>query len=347
MHAPTISDIAKKAGLSVSTVSRVLNNKSQSHRISRDTAELIIKTAAEMSYRPNAVARSLRLKKTNTIGLVVPDISNPFFAHITRGIQRAAHGAGYSLVVCDTDEDLRQEVEHVNLLKGKGVDGLIVMPVGLSFDHLKEVYDRGVPIVLLDRCIDVLNATSVQVDNHDGAYQAVEHIIKCGHTRIAIIQGLSYTYTSSQRLRGYMDALMAGGVDVDEGLIVGSDFRQENGYIETKLLLRKEDPPTAIFATSDLITLGALQAIFEDRMRVPEDISLVSFDDIDFAPYLIVPLTTVAQPKELMSEIAVKLLVEQIGAHESVEPKKIVLKPQLTVRGSVKSIQGLKPKKLM
>jgi len=175
------------------------------------------------------------------------------------------------------------------------------------------------------------------VDNYQGAYDAVDYVIRSGHSRIAIIQGLPHTYTSTKRLEGYKDALKKHHIDVDSTLIVGNDFRKENGYIETKFLLNLEKPPTAIFATSDLITLGALEAIYEDKLRIPEDISLIAFDDIDFGPFLISPLTAVAQPREMMGEIAVKLLKEQIDNQTgSKEPKRIVLKPELIVRGSVK-----------
>jgi LacI family transcriptional regulator len=338
----TINDIARKTGISVSTVSRVLNKKTANYRISKETEKLILKTAKELNYRPNQLARGLRLKKTHTIGLVAPDISNPFFAYVIKSIQTVAHKMGYSLVVCDTDENLELEIEHINLLRDKGVDGLIVMPVGQKYQHLENLQKEGIPLVLLDRCFDELNSHSVVVDNNKGAYEAVELLILNGHSRIAIIQGLPNTYTSNGRLRGYEDALTKYGIPIDEKLIVGNDFRRENGYIETKLLLKIEAPPTAIFATSDLITLGVLQAILEEGLSIPEDISLVTFDDIDFAPFLICPLTAVTQPKEIMGEIAVKLLVQEIKSKGKLEPNRIVLQPKLTVRNSVSPVVGPK-----
>ncbi|MCI0691424.1 LacI family transcriptional regulator [candidate division KSB1 bacterium] len=331
----TIHDIAQKAGISVSTVSRVLNNKTTKYRISRETEKIVLKAARELNYRPNQLARGLRLKKTQTIGLVAPDLSNPFFASIVKSIQSAAHKLGYSLVVCDTDENLELEIEHLNLLWSKGVDGLIVMPVGQKYQHLEQLLKEGVSLVLLDRGFDELKASSVLVDNFNGAFEAIEHLIGYGHVRIAIIQGLTNTYTNNGRVQGYKAALAKHGIPIDENLIVGRDFGKENGYIETKLLLKMNDPPTAIFACSDLITLGVLQALFEEGLSIPKDISLVAFDDIDFAPFLICPLTTVAQPKEVMGEIAVKLLAEQMKHQEKVEVKRIVLKPKFLVRNSV------------
>lgn len=336
--ASTLNDIAKKSGLSVSTVSRVLNNQSDKYRISKETEALVLKIARELNYSPNQLARGLRLKKTHTIGLVVPDISNPFFACITRNVQRFAYESGYSLVVCDTDENLELEIEHIDLLINKGVDGLIIMPVGQEFKHLENIQKNGIQLVLVDRCFDELDTSSVIVDNHRGAFEAVEHLIRNGHTRIAIIQGLPHTHTSNKRLLGYKDALNKYGIPIDENLIVGNDFRKENGYIEAKFLLTMKEPPSAIFATSDLITLGALQAVFEEGWKIPEDISLVAFDDIDFAPFLVSPLTTVSQPRELMGEVAVKLLVEQINNPEHKEVKRIVLTPKLVIRDSVKTL---------
>lgn len=338
MSVVTLNDIAQKAGVSVSTVSRVLNKKAGTHRISEETERLVLRTARELNYRPNQLARGLRLKRTNTIGLIAPDVSNPFFAYIIRRVQNVAHGYGYSVIVCNTDEDLKLEVEHVNLLYRKRVDGMIAMPVGLSYEHFEDVHRRGMPLVLVDRCYPGVDASTVVVDNYAGAFEAVEHLIQHGHERIALIQGLPGTYTNNERLRGYKDALISHGILVEKRLIVGGDFRQENGYIETKLLLNMEDRPTAIFATSDLISLGAMQAVYEEGLEIPTDISLVMFDDFDFAPFLRCPLTAVRQPKEIMGEMAVKILVECLKEGQQ-EVKHIVLKPNLVERLSVASLQ--------
>lgn len=336
--AVTLNDIAKKAKVSVTTVSRVLNNKNKKYRISDETQKLILKAAKSLNYRPNEVARGLRLKKTHTIGLIVPDISNPFFASVTRIIQTSAYKSGYSLIVCNTDENLKTEIEQVNLLRGKGVDGFIIMPVGTDSRHIKELKNDSIPLVLLDRCFDDIKTNSVVVDNYTGAYNAIEHLVKYGHKRIAIIQGLPNTYTNNARVKGYKDVLAKYGIPVDSKLIVGKDFRKENGYVETKILLNLEDSPTAIFTSSDLITIGALQAITEENLSIPDDISIVAFDDTEFAPYLISPLTSVNQPKELMGEIAVKILIEEIKAKGKLEKKRIILKPELVVRKSVRPI---------
>ncbi len=344
MTSATLNDIAERAGVSVSTVSRVLNKKAQRYRISPETEQRILKAAKELSYRPNDLARGLRLRKTNTIGLIAPDVSNPFFAYIIKRVQGVAHSMGYSLIVCNTDENLEQEIAHLNLLLRNRVDGLIAMPVGLRHEHYEDCVDKEIPLVLLDRCFDELSVRSVVVDNYGGSFEAMEHLIGFGHERIAMIQGLPGTYTNTARLNGYRDALEAHGLPFDDELVVGSDFRQENGYMETKLLLSMADRPTAIFATSDTITLGALQAIYEEGLSIPEDMSVVMFDDVDFAPYLRCPLTAVRQPKELMGEMAVKLLVDEIrGDRHGPHPagnSRVVLKPRLVPRASVTAPSG-------
>ncbi|MFO7446802.1 MAG: LacI family DNA-binding transcriptional regulator [Ignavibacteriaceae bacterium] len=331
----TLLDIAHKSGVSVSTVSRVLNNKAPKYRISQSTVELVMHAAKELNYHPNELARGLRLNKTHTIGLVVPDISNPFFAYITHVIQTQAYQFGYSLIVCSTNENITTEIEQIELLRRKGIDGYIIMPIGTKYKHIEELLNLNKPVVLLDRCIDQLNTNSVIVDNYSGASDAVEHLISLGHTKIAIIQGLPNTYTNNARVNGYKDVLRKHDIPINENFIVGNDFRKENGYIETKILLNLETRPTAIFSTSDLITLGVLEAIFEEKLHIPDDISIVAFDDIDFAPFLVSPLTAVKQPRELMGEVAVKLLIENIASKNKSERKRITLKPELVVRKSV------------
>ncbi|MCB0731734.1 MAG: LacI family DNA-binding transcriptional regulator, partial [Ignavibacteriae bacterium] len=332
-------DLAQHLGFSVTTVSRVINGKSKQYRISNNTTKLVLDAVEKLGYRPNELARGLRLKKTHLLGLVVPDISNPFFAHLTHVIQNILYKLGYSLMVCNTNEDILLEKEQIELMRRKGVEGFIIMPVGTDYEHIVELVEHNIPTVLLDRLIEKIKFNSVVVDNYKGSYQAVQYLIKRGHRRIAIIQGLKKTFTNDERLRGYRDALREADIEIDENLIVGKDFRKENGYIETKFLMNRNDPPTAIFAFSDLITLGVLQALNEENMVIPNDISLISFDDIDFAPYLIAPLTVVKQPKELMGEVAVKLLIEDIKSKGRSEKRKIILDPKLIIRKSVKEIK--------
>lgn len=336
----TLKDIAQKTNCSVSTVSRVLNMKSKEYRIAEETERLIIETAQKLNYRPNELARGLRLKRSHTIGLVVPDISNPFFAYVSHLIQKHAYESGYSLILCNTDEDINLEIEQIELLRRKGVDGYLILPVGTKHDHIKELLSLNKPFVLLDRIFDDINTNAVVVDNYKGAYQAIKHLIDNGHSRIAIIQGLKNTSTNTARVKGYIDALTDNNIEIDDRMIVGNDFRKENGYIETKLLLKIENPPTAIFTTSDLITLGTLQAISEENKDIPHDVSIVAFDDIDYAPYLVAPLTSVRQPRDLMGQIAVKLLIDDIKSKGSKKKERLVLDPKLILRKSVFNINS-------
>lgn len=341
--AVTLKDIAKKSGLSVSIVSRVLNRQSEKYRISSDTTRKVLKTARELNYRPNQLARGLRLKKTHTLGLIAPDLSNPFFAAIIKSAQSVAHQFGYTLVVCDTDEDLQLEIEHVNMLHSKGVDGLIVLPVGQRSSHFDFLVKQSVPLVIVDRVLDHIVSNTVVVDNRSGAREAVEHLIAYGHRRIAIIQGLPGTYTSEGRVQGYLDAFAAHRIPVDDSLIVGKDFRKQSGYVETKLLLGRRNRPTAIFAAGDLITLGALEAIAEEGLEVPRDLSIVAFDDVESAEFFRCPITVVAQPKEMIGEVAVKLLIDQMKSPARHETRQIVLKPDLIIRESVAPVRQASP----
>jgi LacI family transcriptional regulator len=213
--------------------------------------------------------------------------------------------------------------------------------VGQKSQHLEALLKEGAPIVMVDRSFEDLPASTVGVDNQAGAFEAVEHLIQHGHTRIAIIQGLPETRTCRGRLQGYKDALRKYSIPLDESLIVGRDFRKENGYIETKFLLHSSHPPSALFTTSDLITLGALQAISEGGLVIPRDISIVAFDDLEASDFFRCPITAVAQPKENIGEIAAKLLIDQIRLQGRFEARHILLKPTLIVRESVKTITAV------
>ncbi len=327
-------EIAQKTGFSVSTVSRVLHDQSNKYKISDKTKHTIRKTAEALGYRPNNLARGLRLKQTHEIGIVVPDLSNPFFATLVKSIAGELRKSGYSIIVCDADENTTIERESIQLLLDKRVDGLIVAAVGLEDSHLKKFEKNKIALVGVDRCFADLDVDTVSVDNVRGAYLAVQHLIREGHRRIALIQGLPGTQVNHGRLQGYKQALREAHIPLEEKLIVGDDFRTYNGYLETKLLLKLDDAPTAIFTASDLIALGALEALKEEGRRIPYDIALVTFDDPSFATYLSPALTAVAQPVEKMGEMAVKLLLRRMQTPLG-EPRRILLEPRLVIRDSV------------
>lgn len=335
----TIQEIAQKTGLSISTVSRVLNNKSEKYRISNLSRKKVLEIARSLNYRPNHVARSLRLKKTDSIALIVPDISNPFFANVTRNIQKKVSGYGYSLIVCNTDENIQIEKEQIELMRRKNVEGFIIMPVGIDFRHLLELKSDKIPLVLLDRSFEELQVDSVAINNYKGGLLATEYLIQNGHRLIAIIQGLEETTTNKKRLEGYLYALKNNRISIYEEFIVGGQYSKASGYEATTALLQLDPTPTAIFATSDVITLGVYQALYEEQLRIPDDMSVISFDDIDFAEFLKSPLTVVRQPENLMGLKAVDLLFNRIMKGTSgAEVERIVLEPELVIRESVKKI---------
>jgi LacI family transcriptional regulator len=336
-----IRELAELTGFSVSTVSRVLNGKGELYRISHGSSEEILKAAAEHNYYPNRIARGLRLEKTETLGLIIPDIANPFFSSIAKTIEIESRKYGYSIFLCDSLDDTSTERELLNLLAGRRVDGIILAPVGLTSDHVNEFSRKGIPIVIIDRYFPDTVVPYITTDSYYGACQATGHIIANGHRTIACIQGMTGISANSDRVRGYKDTLEKNGIPVDSSLIVGDNFGEENGYIQAHLLMRRKNRPTAIFALSNLISLGAMRAIAENNLKIPDDISLVSFDDQPYSALLASPMTTVEQEKDEIAMMAVKLLMERVaGKNESYEIKNIMIKPKLIIRKSVRNIKS-------
>lgn len=330
----TLQDIAKKTGVSVSTVSRVLHDTSNRYKIGKETRARVEKVAKSLGYRVNALARGLRVQKTHEIGVIVPDISNPFFSAVIKSLASELKKKEYSIIVYDSDEDLLIERSSIKSLLEKQVDGLIIASVGQDFSHIQKIRDAEIPLVMLDRYFEELDVDSISVDNVKGSLLAVNHLIIQGHRRIAFIQGLPGTYANETRLQGYKSALQDAGISIDEDLIVGDDFREFNGYLKTKLLLNLPNPPTAIFTAGDLIALGTLEACRENNITIPGDLSLVTFDDPVFASYLSPALSAVEQPITKMAEMAVSILCDRIKNPYDIR-RKILLEPKLNIRSSV------------
>lgn len=333
----TLKDIAEKTGVSISTVSRVLHDNSNKYKISKETQDKIKEAAKGFGYRVNALARGLRLQKTYEVGVIVPDISNPFFSALIKSLAGELRKKGYNFIVYDSDEDVTVERAAVKSFLEKHVDGLVIASVGQDFSHIQKIQESEIPYVIVDRCFDDLDADSVSVDNEKGAMLAVNHLIEAGHTRIAFIQGLPGTYANETRLQGYKKALLQAGISIDNELIVGDDFRSLNGYLETKLLLKISNPPTAIFTAGDLIALGALEACRENNVSIPKDISLITFDDPVFASYLSPPLSAIEQPIIKIAEMAIAMLFRRMRNPYD-QRKKVLLEPKLNVRSSVARI---------
>ena len=324
-----LTDLAKELNLSVSTVSRAL---SRPDLVSDTTRERVLMAAEHYGYRPNGIARSLRKGRTQTIGLVVSDIQNPFYSAITRAVERVVAKHGYSLVICNADEDAASEGQALMLLHEMQAAGIIHSPTSANIEALQRLSAGGVPIVDIDRVSGLKNADTVLVDNKLGAKLAAEHLLELGHTHIAIIAGPAHLTTGRDRSEGFREALEAAGLNLDRSYCKLGDFKEASGYQATLELLRQARPPTALFVANNEMAAGALAAIRECHVTVPERLSVISFDDVRWAKYVEPPLTVIAQPVEEMGTLAAQLLFERFEGRR--EPVACVLTPILVRRES-------------
>ena len=333
----TLQTIAEHLHLSVSTVSRVLNGKSEQYRISTRTQQAVRDMARQLDFKPNQLARSLRLRKTQTLGLVIPDISNPFFAQIARSVEIEARSRHYSIILCDTQESTDLEIESIRLLRSREVEGLILLPVGQQSKHLTNLQAQGFPVVIVDRFLPDLDLPYVASDNYQGAYDAVSYLVDRGHTEIACLQGLPGTSPNEQRVRGYREALQAHGIVPDMNLIRGDSYGSQTGYEQTRELLSEKPSITALFALSNLIGLGAVRAIAELNLRIGEDISILCFDDQPYLAYMDPPITTIDQQNKEMGCLAVRLLFDRLTG-KTKDNKGVLLSTKFIERKSVKNL---------
>ncbi len=348
----TIKNIAERAGVSISTVSRVLSGKAKKYRISEHTEKDVIRIAKNLNYAPNQLARALRLRRTNTIGLIIPDISNPFFSSIARFIELESRKAGFSVMICDSEEDSEIERDSIKILGMRKVDGMIICPVGKESKYISAIVKQNVPVVTVDRYFPELDLAYVVSDNYHGSIDAVNHFIENGHQKIAFIQGLTDSSVNKDRLRGYKDALRMNGIPLSDTMVVGDSFGEQSGYIGAKFLLNRSERPTAIFAGGNLISFGAMRAIAEENLSIPDDISIIAFDDQAFSGYLSTPMTTIGQKKEEIGKISIKLLLNQMNLESTTEQTGIMVPTELIVRKSVKKLaltrtSGLKEKDVL
>ena len=332
----TIKDIAKAARVSHSTVSRALNND---RRVKPETRERILQVARRLNYQPNDVARSLVTRQTNTIGIIIPEVMTSFYAEILQGIEKVANENGYSIILGVSGFDPVKEREYINLFKRKQVDGMILASTCPdNFPELWELKRERLPFLIVDAYVGDATFITLSVDNLFGVMLAMNHLIEMGHRRIAYIAD---RFTTSQRLAAYRLALETSGIQLDQELIRISDNRGEaGGYEAMTQLLELDPPPTAAFASNDVMAVGAIAAVRHKGMKVPDDVSVVGFDDMRISSFLEVPLTTVAQPKQEMGERAAQILIDWIkSGNGEPEPQHILFKPRLVVRSSVKPLQ--------
>lgn len=338
--ANNIKELAEKLRLSPTTVSRVLNGKSKIFRISSSTSQKVLSGARKYHYSPNRIARGLKLEKTETLGLIIPDIANPYFGSIAKTIEVEAHKKGYSIILCDSLDEVSTEAELLKLLAGRKADGIIIAPAGKKSGHITEAEQQGIPVVVIDRSLPGTKLPFVTTNNYAGALMAVEHILEMGHRDIACIQGINGISANTDRVNGYRDALRKYGIAVNENYIVGNNFGEKNGYVQTRKLLKLPNRPSAIFTLSNLISLGTLRALKEAGLNVPNDMSLVSFDEQSYSAFLACPMTTVEQPRNEIGKEAFELLLQIISEKPSGNIKSKTLMPKLIVRESVKKLNG-------
>jgi LacI family transcriptional regulator len=330
----TIREVAESAGVSYATVSHVINN---TRLVSPETRERVLAAMDALNYRPNALARSLRQGKTNTIGLVLPDSANPFFAEISRSIEDEAFNKGYSVFLCNTELDTQRELFYVDVLSKKQVDGIIFVAAGDQADSLDFLLQRNMPVVMIDRNVPNVEVDAVLTDNQLGGYLATRHLLELGHKHIACIAGPSSITPSAERIIGYRRALEEAGLPYDENLVIRGDYHAQSGMNITHSILKMNPRPTAIFALNDLMALGALRAAAEAGCSVPRDLAVVGYDDLEIARFTNPPLTTIAQPKKQVGAQAVNLLVDRISRKNG-PPRRLRLAPELIVRRSTQPL---------
>ena len=332
----TIKDVARLANVSITTVSRVINNKSEG--VSEETRQRVLQVMENLNYQPNRVARGLVTRRTNTLGLILPDITNPFFPEIARAVEDTANKHGYNIILCNTDDRSDKEELYIRVLKSKCVDGIVftssTTPV---FRHVRQLRDYKMPFVLLDRYFYDEQLPGVYTDGCQGMHEITRFVLEMGHREIAYIGGPSEAPNSMYRYAGFEQALKNFGLNLDKELIVEGNYKISGGREGVLELLSKGRDFTAVVCANDLMAIGAMEELKDAGFRIPEDISITGFDDIPMARYVEPKLTTVAQPCYQMGEMATELLIKLIEG-KPVKNAVITLKPELIVRDSVKRV---------
>ena len=329
----TIIDVAKAAGVHPSTVSRVLNGSGDLNLLPA-TRQRVIAAAARLGYRPSALARSLRLQRTFTLGMLVPNIDNPLFPPIIKGVEETARSRGYNLVLCNTEDSSEREDEYLRVLRERQVDGIVIASSFMPDATIAELRRDRFPFVLVNRGSRGPDDLVVLVDNDMGTAEAIGHLVDLGHSRIGIVAGPQTTMTGHQRLAAAKAALRERGIRLESALVsVAEAFSEEAGYRAARRLIQGGAPPTAIFCANDLVVLGTLRAAREAGLECPDQISLVGFNDISFADLFAPPLTTVHVPQRELGELAAGLILAEIE-QQPIPVRRIVLDVHLVIRGS-------------
>jgi len=327
---PTVKEVAEHAGVSTATVSRALSGSAS---VREPLRSRVLEAARSLSYRPNRAARDLRVRSSRAVGVLIPDIENPFFTSVVCGIEDVLRKTDYSLLLANYNEDPDQEDRRLELFRAEGIRGLIFAASRTPSRLYAELGKAGIALVAVSRVLPRLRVDEVTVANREGAHAATTHLIRLGHQRIGIINGPLVFATARGRQGGYEDALQEAGVALDANLVVHCAFNQAAGYSAMQQLLGLASPPTAVFAGSNLLTLGALQAIHERELDIPGQIAIVGFDDMPWAISLRPPLTAVAQPSFDVGRTAAELVLARIR-EPALPRRQVVLETRLVIRSS-------------
>lgn len=330
--AVTLQDVGRRAGVSAMTVSRVINGRAG---VDAETQRKVEEAIAELDYVPNRIARGLLSQKTQTIGLIVPDVVNPFFAPVVRGAETTARRAGYRVLLCNSEGDLRLEREYIEDLVAHRVEGLLLAPASDASRHsVFPLLRGGFPLVLLDRSLPDSDCDLVVSDSVSGARRLVEHLLAIGHRDIAHLTDAEDTSTGRDRMAGYREALVAAALPERDDFVFRTTVDQIGGYRATQEVLALDPRPTAIFAVNNMTAVGAMKALRERGLSVPEDIALVCFDDVEHLAVLSPFLTVIDQPAETLGGLGAQLLLERIAGKAGIRPRRITLQTDLIVRRS-------------
>jgi LacI family transcriptional regulator len=334
---PTMLDVARAAEVSVATVSAVVNGTGI---VSPKLTARIEDAIRAIGYKRNAIARSLKMGTTRTIGLMVADITNPFFTDVVAVIQAVLLRAGYAVMLCCNDEDPEIQNDQIRLLLDRMVDGLIVSPAGNGAALREVLTGANVPVVLIDRVCDGFETDAVVLDNHQAAFEATSYLIRLGHRRIGYVSGSLDTSTGRDRLAGYREALDAAGVSVQEDLMRLGHYREAEAHHAAAQLLTLPEPPTAIFAANNLMVIGVMKAVRDADLSCPADVSIACFDDFPWSSVFKPQLTTITQPVQEIGEQAARMLLDRLAGGHDGAPRHIMLRGALTIRESCHPVPG-------
>jgi LacI family transcriptional regulator len=330
--ATTLHEVARRAGVSAMTVSRVVHGRGS---VDSETRQRVEEAIQALDYVPNRIARGLISQKTQTIGIIVPDIVNPFFAPVVRGAESAARKAGYRVLLCNSEGDLRLEREYIEDLVAHRVEGLLLAPASdRSRSSILSLLRGGFPLVLIDRALPDADCDLIVSDNVQGARRLIEHLIAIGHREIAHVSDAEDTSTGRERLRGYREALEAAGIPFQPELVIRTTVDRIGGYRAAQEILARDSLPTAIFAVNNMTAVGTMEALREHNLSVPKDMGLVCFDDVEHLAVLSPILTVIDQPAETFGSLGVQLLLERMTGKANSRPRRIILQTDLIVRQS-------------